>query len=60
MTREEALEKVRREFAAADVIFNDVPSLEGEFGWVFSYQSRDFHRTGDVSDALIRELPGSR
>ena len=57
MTREEALEKVRREFAAADVIFNEAPSLEGEFGWVFSYQSRDFHRTGDFSDALIGNGP---
>ncbi|WP_107497387.1 YrhB domain-containing protein [Thalassobius sp. I31.1] len=35
----------------------DEPYLAGEYGWVFSYQSEAFMRTGELQDALVGNAP---
>ena len=42
-------------FANADLF--EMPVHSGEYGWVFSYQSRQYIQTNNMSDALIGNSP---
>jgi len=40
-----------------DFILNPNPIHEGEYGWVFGYQHREFLQTGEISAALAGNAP---
>lgn len=40
-----------------DLVLADDDTVEGDFGWVFVYQSRDFVETGDDSAMLLGNAP---
>ena len=46
-----------RDDNAIELVILDDQTIEGEFGWVFFYQSRVYLESGDVSYALAGNAP---
>ena len=57
MTRDDARKLVEAHLATPDMIVIVEPMFEGDFGWVFGYQSEVYLRTRDVRHALVGNGP---
>jgi len=43
--------------AGFELVLLDEHTMERDFGWVFFYDSKRHHETGDVSDAIAGNAP---
>ena len=57
ISRDDARKLVEAHLASPDIIVSEQPIVEGDFGWVFGYQSEAFVRTRDVRHALAGNGP---